>query len=253
VGWSGNQTSPAAGTKIMYGWTMARGGNMIGYYGTDSAALTATTGLSAGSNDVSFTFGYVNRLDSSTTHNRDKTFAIIILNAEATATEMEALRVDWFSELLMADTSSGIAGTVTLDDTAASGGLLVSASLVTGTVTLDDIAASGSAQAAGNLMTGGVTLADTVATGGLGNGTATIVSQQFKSTETKLPLALTTLGRAVLLGLDGTVAANVPAPVTGSDARLTINSAGMTAGVDYMLAAWNVDGSLSGIQKVTAA
>lgn len=149
-----------------------------------------------------------------------------------------------------------LSGNLTLDDTAASGSLAPNASNVTGSVTLDDTVASGSLQIAGvSNIAGTVTLDDVAGSGGMGSaGSATIVSQPFKSTVTAQLMPNTTLAHAVVLRVsDRYPAVSIPSPVTGSDSRLTINSAGLTAGVDYMLAVWNVDGSLAGIQKVTAA
>jgi hypothetical protein len=151
---------------------------------------------------------------------------------------------------------SAIAGSITLDDASASGALGINTSALAGEITLSEAVASGSLFIAGmSDLAGTVVLDNASASGGLGTaGAATIVSQEFRSTETRLLLGAATFAHAVLLRVsDRHPAASIPSPTTGSNSRMTITSTGMTAGVDYLLVVWNTDGTLAGVQKVTAA
>lgn len=149
--------------------------------------------------------------------------------------------------------STALSGTVTLDNGVASGSLATLAGIA-GTVALDDGMASGALGTSGNLLTGTANLDAGVSSGAFGHGTGTIVSQVFKSTTTKLPIASTSFAHAVLLPVgDPSAPVSVPAPSVDSDGRMTVESAGLVPGSDYMLAVWNADGSSGGIQRVTAA
>lgn len=126
---------------------------------------------------------------------------------------------------------------------------------LSGTVVADDAVASGSMFLAGlSSLTGAVTADDAMASGSFGSaGAASVLSRPIRSTATKLLMPHATFAHAVLMRVaDRHPAVSIPSPTSNSDARIPITSTGMTAGVDYMLAVWNADGSLAGIEKVTA-
>ncbi len=155
-----------------------------------------------------------------------------------------------------ASASPDVSGTVVADDGVASGAMGILTSSMTGTVAADDSVASGTMAIAGlSAITGTVIADDAMASGALGvTVPATIISGEFKSTSTKSLVGAATFDHAVLLRVsDRHPATSVAAPTTASDSRMTITSVGMTAGVDYMLVVWNVDGTLAGVEKVTAA
>lgn len=151
---------------------------------------------------------------------------------------------------------SALTGTVAAAADVASGAMAIAASSMTGTVAAADDVASGAMSLAGvSALTGTVAMDDALASGAMSSvAPATIVSGQFKSTETKLPIGAATLAHAVVLRVsDRHPAASVAAPTTDIDSRMTITGAGLTAGVAYLLVAWNVDGTLAGVERLVAA
>lgn len=107
--------SPLASTnKAIFGFSAKHGsgsGYMTAYAALhDASAMTVVSGLTAPtstSGSMVFDLTYINRRNDSTTHQQDKTHAILIFDAALSESQWDSLRDDWFGTLLEAAGGGG--------------------------------------------------------------------------------------------------------------------------------------------------
>lgn len=121
---NGNLSVPAAGSKRIYGHSLAYGGEAKWYTAadTDSSMTSGVASAAFSPSVLSKSLGYVGRHDYSSTMAAIKIHAVLIFNSALSEAQWDSLRTDWFGTLF--ESTGGSASTqisATTDDAVFSG------------------------------------------------------------------------------------------------------------------------------------
>lgn len=103
--YNGAQANPSNAKRIC-GWVLTRGSTRVWYTAADTDASMTTGSAALGSPTVNYTLDYVDRIDSSTTHQRQFTHLLAIFNTALAEADFDSLRDDFFTTLLESASSA---------------------------------------------------------------------------------------------------------------------------------------------------
>lgn len=107
---SGLNAAPASGAKVLWGYSLTYGTNVVFYTALhDAASMTKTTNTAGSWSAASVSLGYVGRRDDSTEKSNEKIHALALFNVALTEAEWDSLRDDWFTVLLEPASGGGSA------------------------------------------------------------------------------------------------------------------------------------------------
>lgn len=125
------QAYPGANQKLLFGFHLTMGTSLYALYGSDSGAPTKSSSLGAPGNATStdLDLNYVSRRNDSPNDHPFKTHFVLQTNSILSDAEVDALRVDWFTELF--ETTSDTTAPTLTSPTGTGGTLTCSGSVST--------------------------------------------------------------------------------------------------------------------------